>query len=371
MKDSRDTSEPWLDGPAIDRTFGADAELGEPTVWQPSASELAGASVRDFPSYMALEVTNVCNIRCTHCNYRFGVEHYTRDRGYMHLETADKVLTEAAAHDCSMLMNYDGEPLMNKGFMDYLRLAQSKNVRSYFNTNGTLFTRKFADEVVGFYKGAIFFSIDGDKEWFTRIRLGADYEKVVANLEYFLRVNEEAGWPIDVGVSLCNLGQSAEDRKAFVDRWIERVNFVSLGEVNAKNGELISDPMTKMNVRRRPVCTIPWQTMGVCHNGDVVPCSIYITRANTANAILGNIHAKSLAEIWVDEPLRAFRRMLAEENYQNTFCESCERWRCQFSWPQVVDGNRSIDRNGYWTSVNNLERGIPEIRGGKKKGEST
>lgn len=357
-----ETTGPWLHAPAIDHTFGSEAELPHPEVSRLDPGQIAGTQLSEFPSYLALEVTNVCNIRCTHCNYRFGVPHYTRDRGFMAREVAERVLSEAAAHATPVMMNYDGEPLMNKGFMDYLKLAQGKGLKSYFNTNGTLFTKKFTDEVVSFYKGSIFFSIDGDREWFNKIRQGADYDKVVANLEYFLAANDEAGSPISVGVSLCNLGQSADERKAFVERWIDKVNFVSLGEVNDKNGGMISDEMTEMKIRRRPTCVVPWQTLGICHNGDVVPCSIYITRANTADAILGNIMEKSLKEIWTDEPITRFRRMLVSGNFGNTYCETCDRWRCQFQWPRLIEGKRAIDRNGYWTSIYNLDRGVPWMR---------
>ncbi|CAA7617726.1 radical SAM protein [Magnetospirillum sp. SS-4] len=360
-----ETSGPWVHEPAIDRTFGSGAELPHPTISKLDQDQVLHGKLDPFPSYIALEVTNVCNIRCTHCNYRFGVAHYTRDRGFMGLETADRVLTEAAANNAAVLMNYDGEPLMNKNFMDYLTLAQGKGVKSYFNTNGTLFTKKFADEIVSFYKGSIFFSIDGNRDWFNKIRLGADYDKVVANVEYFLAANDKAGAPISVGVSLCNLGQTPEERKAFVDHWIDRVNFVSLGEVNDKNGGILSEEMTQMKIRRRPICVVPWQTLGICHNGDVVPCSIYITRANTANAILGNVYEKPLAEIWRDEPISRFRRMLISGDHTDTFCETCDRWRCQFQWPRVTEGNRAIDRNGYWTSIYNLDRGVPWMRRGE------
>ena len=107
-----------------------------------------------------------------------------------------------------------------------------------------------------------------------------------------MQVNKEAGYPIDVGISFCNLGQSVDDRKDFVDKWIEKVNYVSLGEVNNKDGSIISEPMTKFKEKKRAICNMPWITVGICHNGDVVPCSIYITRANTTNSILGNVKEK-------------------------------------------------------------------------------
>jgi radical SAM protein with 4Fe4S-binding SPASM domain len=329
---------------------------------EPAAAERSGERLRDFPSYVAVEVTNACNLQCRHCNYRHGLPHYTRERGFIAPDLMEKVLDEAAGHGASVLMNYDGEPLMHPRFTDFLALATRKEVTTYFNTNGTLFTREVADRLVSFYRGSIFWSIDGDREWFSRIRVPADYDQVTGNLSYFLTANQAAGWPITVGVSLCNLGQSPEERRAFLEEWLPRVNYVSMGEVNDEFGTMISEPMTALEILRRPVCEVPWNTCGVCHNGDVIPCSIYVTRANSARAIFGNVREESLAEIWRGEPFREFRRMVAEERYGESFCDRCQRWRQQFVFPEETRGRMRIARNGYWTSFQNLDRGELNFR---------
>ncbi|MBI5816634.1 MAG: radical SAM protein [Nitrospinae bacterium] len=353
---------PWVIGQPAARNLGDPEPLPYPTVAEPSIDQMNGKVFPVFPSYIALEVTNVCNLKCTHCNYRFGVDHYTRDRGFMSHETFEKAANEAKENGSPVLMNYDGEPLMHKDYLKFLRHATDLGLVNYFNTNGTLFTPKFADELVKFYKGSVFFSVDGDKKWFETIRIPANYDKVLENISYFLKANEQSGWPITVGISLCNLGQTAQERKAFLDQWLPRVNYVSMGEVNDKFGTMISAPMTVMQPRKRPVCVVPWQTMGVCHNGDVIPCSIYVTRANTANAIMGNIHEQSLKDIWSGKPMADFRKMVAGKRYAESYCDKCERWRCQFGFPAVTDGNVKIERNGFWTTFHNIEKGSLNFR---------
>lgn len=356
--------QPWISGTARDRTTSEPGRLlPVPRVMQPTAGQLAGTELPDFPGYLAVEVTNACNLRCTHCNYRFGLAHYTRERGFMSRATLERVLREAQAHHAQVLMNYDGEPLMHRDYLAYLEFATQLGLNTYFNTNGTLFNRAFSERLVSFYKGSIFFSVDGNKEWLERIRVPAQYDQVVGNLRDFLAVNEKAGWPITVGVSLCNLGQTAEERKAFLDEWLPRVNYVSMGEVNDKFGAMISIPMTEMKVSARPICVVPWQTLGVCHNGDVIPCSIYVTRANTADAIFGNVHRNTLQEIWRSEAFGRFRRMVADERYAQSYCDKCQRWLSQFSFPDEEAGGVKIRRNGYWTTFQNLEKGKLNFQG--------
>ena len=344
----------WLNNPAKNNSIGNKITLPDPTVINPADS---GFVVPEFPSYVALEVTNVCNLKCKHCNYRHGLDHYTRDRGFMSLETAEKVLREVKKYNASALMNYDGEPLMNKDYLQFLKLATDLKVNNYFNTNGTLFDKKFSDQLVEFYKGSVFFSVDGNKEWFEKIRTPAVYDQVVDNINYFIDRVEKTSAPITIGISLCNLGQTPEERKMFLDQWLPKVNYVSMGEVNDKFGTMVSKPITTLDIKKRPPCVIPWQTMGICWNGDVIPCSIYVTRANIANAIFGNITKNSLKEIWDGVDYNNFRKMISEERYVDSFCDKCERWLCQFSFPTIEKEGVRVERNGYWTTYHNTEKG--------------
>lgn len=352
----------WVEGALLDRTLGKDEVLVLREVSQPCISEIKAGTVSDFPNYIAIEVTNVCNLRCKHCNYRYGLDHYTRDRGFINWETLKKVLHEAKDFNIPVLMNYDGEPLIHKDFLNFLKYAQELGLNTYFNTNGTLFNAEFAEQLVQFYKGSVFFSIDGDREWFERIRVPASYDEVVNNLLYFINANEKQGWPITIGVSFCNLGQSAAERQQFLDEWITKVNFISMGEVNDKFGTVISEPMVDFGIKKRPICLVPWQTCGICHNGDVIPCSIYVTRANTADAIMGNIHEASLKDIWQGERYRKFRKMVAEGRYQESFCDRCQRWRSQFIFKKTLVGDIEIERNGLWTTFRNAKKGKPNFR---------
>lgn len=353
----------WVFKKPIDNTLGNNNILPYPTVSQPTLTQIENNDVPAFPSYIAIEVTNVCNLKCTHCNYRYGLDHYTRDRGFINRDLMEKTLDEVRQYGVNVLMNYDGEPLIHKKFIDYLKLATQKGINTYFNTNGTLFNKAFTDKLVEFYRGSVFFSIDGNKEWFESIRVPANYDTVVKNLKHLIQANEANGWPITIGVSLCNFGQTNQERKAFLEEWLPIVNYVSMGEVNDKFGTMISNPMTQVKFKKRPICVVPWQTCGICYNGDVIPCSIYVTRANVANAILGNLQNQTIKEVWNGKAFNNFREMIAQEKYKESFCDKCERWLSQFSFPDLIEGNIKTVRNAYWTTYHNLEKGKLNFKG--------
>lgn len=339
----------WISGDLEDTSTSESTKPELNFVAEPDTDKLI-----EFPPYIALEITNVCNLKCTHCNYRYGLDHYTRDRGYAEEKLVKLVLEQAKEHGASVLMNYDGEPLMHKNFINYLKLAVEADVNTYFNTNATMLTKEKSDELLDFYKGSIFVSVDGDKEWFEKVRVGASFEKVMDNLNYLISANEKKGKPITIGVSLCNLGQSQADRTDFLNEWINRVDYVSMGEVNDKFGTIISDKMIQYKIKKRPTCSVPWETVGISHNGDVIPCSIYITRANTVDgAIVGNIFENSLKDIWNGEKMENFRQIHRSKNMENTYCDKCERWHYQFVFSRYETDRYKAERNGFWSTFQN------------------
>lgn len=307
-----------------------------------------------FPSYIAVELTNSCILSCKHCNYRFGVDHYTRPRGQISEELFFKIADEIDEHGASILINYDGEPLLHPNFLKYARyVSEKKGVKDiWFNNSGMLFKKNIADELASFYRGKVYFSIDGDRDFHNNLRVGSNYDLVLKNLFYFMDALESKNNKnVKVGVSLCNVGHTEESRQRFLEFWKDKVHIVSMGEVNDKWGKIISENIiTPADVKERPVCEVAWTTMGVGWDGDVVVCSIYITRANSVvHGIMGNVKQKTLKEVWEDKPLQIFREWQRKRDYTNTVCHSCERWKAQIPFGTKYKDGLRITRNGLWT----------------------
>lgn len=339
----------WLQESPVDTFFGEERTLSGMEVC--FAADSAGYPLPEHPSYIALEVTNVCNLACVHCHYRHGVEGYTRDKGYMAVETLELALDQARNLGMTVLMNYDGEPLMHPRFLDYLKRATDLGVETYFNTNATLLTPEKVDQLLSFYTGKVFVSIEGGKEWFERIRIPAKYETVHKNLEYLIDSNMRLGHPVGISIGVSNLGQPLNERKQLIDTWLHKVDAISFGEVNDDSGRIISQPYIGMCPVKRPLCIVPWQTCGICHNGDVIPCSIFIAKANSRDAILGNIHEQPLVDIWKGERYQRLREALVSQGHIDDLCKRCERWRSQFTFPDEKVNGMKVSRSGFWTVI--------------------
>ena len=343
----------WLEGEAQDVFWGQANPLHNLQVTFAPGPD--GYVLPSVPSYIGLEVTNTCNLQCIHCHYRHGSMGYTREKGYMSEEIFEIAISEAARNSITVLMNYDGEPFMHPRFLDYLQRATDLGVNSYFNTNATLLTPEKSERLLSFYKGSIFISIEGSREWFEKIRVPARYETVRRNVEYLIGANDRLNRPVKISLSISNLGQVLEERLATINQWLEKVDAISFGEVNDDCGAIVSRPYVQMQPKKRPLCVVPWQTCGICHNGDVIPCSIYIAKANTTDAILGNITQNSLEKIWHGDAYTRFRKAILAYNYRDELCQKCERWRSQFTFADEKRHQMLIRRSGFWTVIHNTK----------------
>jgi radical SAM protein with 4Fe4S-binding SPASM domain len=78
------------------------------------------------------------------------------------------------------------------------------------------------------------------------------------------------------------------------------------------------------DLRNRPRCLHPWQSLMIEVNGNVQPCAY---RGNYTNALnsepLGNLNSSPLAEIWNGEVARRVRRAMARGDMEAAGCSRC------------------------------------------------
>lgn len=348
---STSNMERWMkDGHAQERFFGPPTELDSVFVTYPSKD--TGYELPDFPPYIGMQTTNACNFRCSHCFVGHGQPSRSK---HMHMpwEILEAASDQARDNKASMLMNYDGEPFMYPRFVDALKLVSDKGIDSNFNTNASMLTPEAADRILGFYTGHVSISLDVTKEWFEKIRVGSNYDKVAANARYFMKKNRSLGRPVRTAITVCNFGQTIDERKQFIDEWLPLVDSITFGEVFDGDFTVISDPFTLYGPLDHPLCILPWQTLAVLHNGDVICCDLFVDDAEETGAIMGNIKNETLKEIWHGERFAAFRNRFAEKGYWHEKCRKCERWRSQFLFADQVLDDMVITRTGNLTVVRN------------------
>lgn len=134
------------------------------------------------PITVTWEVTNRCNLRCTHCLSDSGPECASPDE--LTLEAAKGVVDQLAREKVFQIHFGGGEPFVYPGFMELMRHAQSRGFCCLcISTNGTLLTEaKIAelDAMGGIY---LQLSLDGASEaTCDAVRGAGTYRKVLQAL---------------------------------------------------------------------------------------------------------------------------------------------------------------------------------------------
>ncbi len=303
-------------------------------------------------AYIAIEVTNNCNLRCEQCLYKGGdSEYYKRSIGFMDPELYKDLIDELSRLNCkNILHNADGEATLHPKFLDLLEYATSKGMKIHFNTNGTRFNENFTEKLLSFYKGSLYISLDGFKETHEKIRKGSSYDKVIHNIDYLLEKRNESKCKPVIGVSFCNYNQSLEEREKFIEYWVRKVDVVSVAETWDINTKVVSANPLNNSWGKRTVCQMPWFNFEVSWQGDIIPCTSYMPIAQVDNGIMGNITTNSLKEIWSSEKYRNFRNRNIKFDLKELPCENCERWKLYESYPTRTENGLTVTSNGIFKS---------------------
>lgn len=131
--------------------------------------------------WIAVEGYNLCNLRCVDCPYPV----MTRPKIQMPLSLFQKIIEDSLEFGIRKvrLHNYGG-PFLDSLLFDRIDFVKSKGMFVSINTNGTLLTTERIERIVDCGLDEIMFSIDGvSKETFERIRVGAQFEKVITSIK--------------------------------------------------------------------------------------------------------------------------------------------------------------------------------------------
>jgi len=314
-----------------------------------------------------VEVSSRCNINCIMCRDRDGSVMVPQKAGsaagFMEFELFRKLRPLLAGTFTVNLFGW-GEPMLHKDFLRFIEFTRECNPHCEitFNTNGTLLTERKAARLVELDVTRICFSIDSpDPDTYEKIRRGAKFHKVIANIE---RLGELRGehpvLAMEQVLMQPNVGQ--------LPQTVELAHRLGIGEIYLEQlfgpfpdliledlaphldsyraarkmalaldvslaGPMVgqfeqlrmgkTDPPPATADAPRPAhlpaarCPEPWQTIFVDRTGNVIPCCFQ--QFNTA---LGRIPEMTPEQVWFGEGYRKLRRGVVDEPYYPG-CENC------------------------------------------------
>jgi MoaA/NifB/PqqE/SkfB family radical SAM enzyme len=330
------------------------------------------ATVADIlPRVVFIEVTNRCNLLCETCPRTYLTREPLKTLSFdefVFIAEQFPEMRRATLHGI-------GEPLLNQELPRMIRCLKERRVQVLFNSNGTLLTPRWQEELVHSDLDEFRCSIDGARaETYARIR-GADvFHKIEEGLaglaETKARLKADKPrisiWCVATKENLSELPDLVRlaARLGVPEVYLQRMTFFAqepeqqygmarqdqaifgrdsedqekiIAECEALSAELdidfraagARDPRSSLAAARssdtKPwqACMRPWTTAYVTANGNCLPCCISPFATNDYDSlILGNLFEQPFAEMWNDYLYRKFRADFLSE-HPHKACASC------------------------------------------------
>ncbi|HET9011907.1 MAG TPA: radical SAM protein [Gemmatimonadaceae bacterium] len=294
-----------------------------------------------FPRLIQLQTINACNAACAMCPYPVFKDVFPRGR--MDDALFDRVTDEIARHPevkvfIPMLQN---EPFLDRRIFEKVKRFKATTggrVRVELVTNGAFLTEENVAKIADSGLDVVDVSLDAlSREVYGRVRVGLDYDRVLAGVERLLAAKLPA---TSVFMRLVKVRDNVHEVRAFARAWRRRGVPVFMYTANNRAGAVAGFDETqripdaeiplRSRVGRRLVrawmghCPIPFSSAYILHDGSMILCAHDWGRRE----LLGNVRDASIAEIWNGERMREIRALVSERRYAEVpACAGCSLWK--------------------------------------------
>lgn len=247
----------------------------------------------DYPPYLQIEPTSVCNYRCVFC-YQTDEEFTRKASGHMGSMTFEmfrEIIDQSEGKIEFFSLASRGEPFLCKEIDRMLEYCVGKFVGLKVNTNASMLTEGHCHAILAGGVSTVVFSADAAAEpLYSQLRVKGNLEKVLKNIRLFetIRKRHYPRSKIISRVSGVRYGED-QDMDSMVKLWGELVDQISFVAYNPWE-----------NVYGAPVNTITtpcsdlWRRMFIWFDGSVNPCDTDFK----SMLCVGNVNNHSLGELW-------------------------------------------------------------------------
>lgn len=285
-----------------------------------------------------VEPTNICNLKCPMCPSGNG--EMQRPVGQLTLDNFKSLLDEIGPKIWQVQLWNQGEPFINKEFLDFVRYAREKGVMTLTSTNGHFIkTPEMAEDLVRSGLDTLIFSMDGtNQETYEAYRVGGKFDTVMNSLKMISEAREKlkSVTPIiELQFLLFKHNRSeVSEVKAIGKKY--KVDRLSLKTAQVYTTEQAETFLPDAEDERRYTlengelsmkgdvpnwCKRLWLNSTVNWDGSVSPCC-FDKDADHAFDTVFNTGA-NFQQTWKNEKYMAFRSQVMQDRKQIDICRNC------------------------------------------------
>lgn len=298
---------------------------------------------REFPMMCVLSFVYVCNAKCPNCPYtNSGIRTDYQDRPLMNEDTFKIIADQCGEYGAWIRISGGGEPMLHPKGVKLMEYAKKVGAKVGLITNGSRFTEASSRRLLAAQIDMIEFSVDAaDPQTYERVRRGLDWKTLLKNVKRMVKLRNKLKSKTKIIASGVN--QVDVDIEAVVKFWepmvdnFQKRKYLTWG-INDPSKS--ADPTPYLPPEERIPCPFIFERLNIDSRGKVMVCGFDIAAVTD----MGNIHEKSIKEIWHGEGFDYYRqRHLNRRGDEIDLCRNCPDWQYR-SW-----------QHNYWKIVKNAE----------------
>ncbi|MBM3404364.1 MAG: radical SAM protein [Bacteroidetes bacterium] len=294
-----------------------------------------------MPYAVSIEPTTSCNLHCPECPS--GMRAFTRATGMLDLPHFERFLEEVQPHVFYLTLYFQGEPYLNTGFFDFVKLARKRKIYVATSTNGHFLNPETARQTVLSGLNRLIISMDGtSQDAYGSYRVGGSLEKVKEGIRNLAEAKRMAGINtpfliIQFLVLKTNEHQIADMYRLGKELGVDKVEIKTAQFYDFEAGKELmpdNDRYARYNEITDPETGVPqymikhslanhcfrmWSSCVITWDGMVVPCCY----DKDATHVMGNLNSQRFKEIWRSSSYRDFRQRILTERKAVEICRNC------------------------------------------------
>jgi len=298
----------------------------------------------EFPMMCVLSFTYVCNAKCPNCPYTNSeIRSDYKDRPFIGEDTFKIIADQCGEYGAWIRITGGGEPMLHPNAVELIEYAKKVGARVGVITNGSKFTEENSKRLLEAKVDMIEFSVDAAApETYSKVRKGLNWEILLENVKRMVALRNQLKSPTKIIASGVNqIDVNIEDLAKFwepiVDNFQKR-KYLTWGITDPSKS---ADPTPYLPPEELIPCPFIFERLNIDSRGKLMVCGFDIV----GRTDMGNVHQKSIKEIWHGEDFEYYRRMHLERRGQEIeLCKNCPDWKYR-SW-----------QHNYWKIVKKAEK---------------
>ena len=288
-----------------------------------------------MPMSISIEPTTSCNLRCPQCPS--GLRSFSRPTGMLEEDLFAKVIDELEKTLLYLILYFQGEPYLNKDFLEMVKYASNKNIYTATSSNGHYLTDENCKKTIEAGLDKLIISFDGiSQETYKKYRVGGKLDKVLKGtkklVEYKRKMKSSTPhivWQFIVFKH--NEHEIPELKRTAKELGVDELVLKTAQIYDYENG---SDLLPTDEKYRRYTenedhfviknkllnhCWRMWQGCVITWDGKIVPCCF----DKDASHQIGNLKVQNFKDIWHGKSYQSFRQAVLKSRANIDICANC------------------------------------------------